>query len=77
LKGAMIVAEEVRRNIEVLNLPHKYSSVANYLTLSLGVAILIPSNSNSIKDFINEADKALYKAKSSGRNTVNPFLVAI
>lgn len=70
MSGAMIVAEKIRKNIEVLALTHDYSSVANYITLSLGVAILTPSRTSSISELIDEADKAMYKAKSSGRNVV-------
>lgn len=68
--GAKIVAKEIRSDINGLSLPHEYSYIAPHITLSLGVATIIPSNSCSIKEFINRADKALYRAKQSGRNTV-------
>lgn len=67
--GAMIVAQKIKNDINELFLPHEYSYIAPHITLSLGVAI-IPNHSYSIKEFINRADKALYKAKKSGRNIV-------
>ena len=70
MTGAAIVAEEIRKNIEALTITHEHSTIAPYITLSLGVATIIPPHSSSIEEFINRADKALYKAKSSGRNTV-------
>ena len=68
--GAMKVAEKIKNNINELYLPHEYSYIATHITLSLGVATIIPNHSYSIKEFINRADKALYKAKKRGRNTV-------
>lgn len=68
--GAMIVAQKIRNDINELSLPHGYSYIAPHITLSLGVATIIPSQSYSIKEFINRADKALYKAKKRGRNIV-------
>lgn len=66
--GAMIVAEKIRKNINELNIRNEYSSVAPHITISLGVATIMPSDDCSIEYFINRADKSLYKAKGSGRN---------
>lgn len=68
--GAIIIAEKIRKNIEKLAITHEYSSVFPYITLSLGITTIIPNHAHSIKEFINSADKALYKAKSNGRNMV-------
>ncbi|MFW6296504.1 MAG: GGDEF domain-containing protein [Halothece sp.] len=40
------------------------------ITLSLGVASLIPDGSNGETDLIAQADRALYEAKNQGRNRV-------
>lgn len=66
--GACMIAEEIRKNIEALNIPHEHSEVAPYVTLSLGVVTIMPNEGISINKFIDETDKALYKAKSNGRN---------
>ncbi|MGH4139777.1 diguanylate cyclase [Clostridium sp.] len=70
IKGATIAAEEIRKNIEELALMHEYSSVAPCITLSLGITTIIANHAYPMEDFINNADKALYKAKTNGRNTV-------
>jgi PleD family two-component response regulator len=40
------------------------------ITISAGVATLLPKESTSTDESLNEADKALYRAKESGRNCV-------
>ncbi len=69
-KGAIKVAERLRTAIEELNIEHNFSSVANHVTISLGVNSVIPSLESSIENFIKEADDNLYKAKKNGRNLV-------
>ncbi|PAD69087.1 hypothetical protein CHH83_10430 [Bacillus sp. 7586-K] len=64
-------AEQLRKEIEYLNIPHEDSNVSNWITISVGIATVIPNEHLEIKSFINRADKALYKSKLSGRNQVN------
>jgi diguanylate cyclase (GGDEF)-like protein len=52
---------------------HKKSSAASYVTLSLGINCIVPTTKNSITEFIEMADKALYQAKNQGRNQVCVF----
>lgn len=66
--GAEIIAEEIRKNIINLDIPHEYSPISKNVTLSLGVTTMVPNNQHTISEFINDADKALYEAKSLGRN---------
>jgi diguanylate cyclase (GGDEF)-like protein len=70
LEGARTVAHKIRKDVEELAITHEYSNVQPHITISLGVATMTHTHSISITDFIREADKALYKAKCSGRNTV-------
>lgn len=62
-EGALILAEKVRKNIESLS-SLGFSSV----TISLGVTTSKPDD--DINTLIQRADKALYLAKSAGRNQV-------
>jgi len=68
LEGAVKVAETIMSEIHSLNLPHAQSPVSNRVTLSLGIACVIPQMDISWKTPIAIADKALYQAKRAGRN---------
>ncbi|MFH2060020.1 MAG: diguanylate cyclase [Pseudomonadota bacterium] len=67
-EGAMAVAEEVRTNIMNLRIVHEKSTVNEHVTLSLGVATMMPNNDNSAEELVAMADKALYEAKENGRD---------
>ena len=68
-KEALEIAESVRQQIKLLNIAHDTSTVSNHVTLSLGVACTIPDSSHPAS-IIVDADRALYKAKSLGRDRV-------
>jgi diguanylate cyclase (GGDEF)-like protein len=65
--GAAQLAERMRLAVESLHLSHEGSSVAPYVTVSLGVAEGEPKR-QSPEELIGRADQALYRAKSAGRN---------
>ncbi len=67
LQSAQEVAERLRRCIG--QTPFNTSSGRVYITVSLGVANLV-SNGMSIDDLLKNADRALYQAKTHGRNQV-------
>ncbi|WP_432455303.1 MULTISPECIES: diguanylate cyclase [unclassified Agarivorans] len=67
-KGALQVAERIRTLLAEAKLRHEYSTVASYVTVSIGIACLIPVAQQNAKDFVNKADIALYRAKQLGRN---------
>ena len=68
LENAMIMAEKVRKNVKNLKIEHIKSKVHDYVTLSLGVAAMVPGNDNSAEELVAQADQALYEAKKNGRN---------
>ena len=70
LEGATHVAERMRKSIVKLAIDHEYIPDGNILTLSLGVAKLIPNAENNPEQLIKAADIALYRAKENGRNKV-------
>jgi diguanylate cyclase (GGDEF)-like protein/PAS domain S-box-containing protein len=70
LNGAFVFAEKVRKSISDLAMPHAYSSVANHITVSLGVISVWQLPGRSISNIVAQADAQLYEAKASGRNRV-------
>jgi diguanylate cyclase (GGDEF)-like protein len=69
LAGAVYIAEKIQTELEKISIPHQYSAVGNQLTLSIGVASMIPSDEILHEVIITAADQALYQAKGKGRNT--------
>lgn len=70
LQGASRVAGEVKAAIEGLNIPHETSEAGPYITLSYGVTAMIPESDAPGKTLVEQADKALYRAKAQGRNQI-------
>jgi diguanylate cyclase (GGDEF)-like protein len=68
LFGAGILAENMCAVISELRVPHERSSVAEYVTISVGVASAEASSDVSPHELIAAADSALYRAKQGGRN---------
>lgn len=67
--GAEEIAQEIRSSVEALGIAHK-TSPYGVVTISIGVAYLIPKRNELEEKGIAKADEALYLAKESGRNRV-------
>ena len=68
--GAIKVAEIIKSSIANLAIEHSGSSVAKHVTVSLGLATIIPSKNLNPPLFFEYAEKALARAKKLGRNKV-------
>lgn len=67
---AMRVAEAILSKVKALKIPHLNSQISNYLTLSLGVASIIPAPEYSGELLMGAADLALNQAKKQGRDRI-------
>jgi diguanylate cyclase (GGDEF)-like protein len=74
VKGAAAVAQDIRKAIAQLKIAHARSQVSKYVTLSMGISSLVPTQELFPKDLIVRSDEALYKAKKLGRDR---FIVKI
>jgi len=66
---ARIAVERVRSSVERLAIPHA-AVPAGVVTLSVGVAAYQPGDAATVEELLEQADAALYRAKSAGRNRV-------
>ncbi|BAY38811.1 diguanylate cyclase with PAS/PAC and GAF sensors [Nostoc sp. NIES-2111] len=67
-EGAWQVAQEIHQAVQQLNIPHSASDVKPYVTLSIGIATVIPNSTLTPLNLIEAADQALYQAKAQGRD---------
>ena len=68
-KNALMVAEKIRSS---LTMPMMADGIPVSTSASIGVA-LYPDHGSNESDLMNNADMAMYEAKSSGRNTIQVF----
>lgn len=69
-QGARLIAEQMREAVKALALRHDYSSAAPHVTVSLGVAAMVPEPGTQASELLERADRALNQAKSEGRDRV-------
>jgi len=69
-EAASALAEAIRAHIESLNIPNPRSTTSRWVTASLGVATIVPTQLDDIKEFFVRADRAMYSVKDAGRNGV-------
>jgi diguanylate cyclase (GGDEF)-like protein len=72
--GAIYLAENIRSAITALQIPHAASPTAAHVTMSIGVSTIIPTHENDYQSLIDAADRALYQAKSQGRDRVTMII---
>ena len=70
MQGAQHVADRVKAKLESFRIPHCQSKVSPFVTLSQGLATVVPSKDTTSKQLVAAADRALYMAKHDGRNCI-------
>ncbi|MFA5181375.1 MAG: diguanylate cyclase [Syntrophales bacterium] len=68
--GADAIAAAMRTSVLDLAIPHDHSSAASRVTISIGIATLVPRRGMTAAMLIYAADQALYEAKAGGRNRI-------
>ncbi|HVL66837.1 MAG TPA: diguanylate cyclase [Vicinamibacterales bacterium] len=68
-EGAAAVGDRMREAVEALRLAHA-GGVGGLVTISAGVATVVPSEDGAPEALVAAADAALYDAKRGGRNRV-------
>jgi diguanylate cyclase (GGDEF)-like protein len=67
--GARWVANNIRQHVADLRMPHSASKF-QHVTVSCGVASVMPRDNLPLESLLQSADHALYLAKAQGRDTV-------
>ncbi|MGD2180972.1 diguanylate cyclase [Lusitaniella coriacea] len=73
IRGALKIAQAIRSQVKALEIPHESSSACSVVTLSLGVASVVPTHKTSPLLVVKAADTALYQAKTQGRDRVEVY----
>lgn len=75
LAGAVDVASNMVQTVQDLGLPHAASDTAAVVTISCGVASVVPMVDYLPSNLVFIADQSLYQAKAKGRNQAQANLV--
>ncbi|MEG0197754.1 MAG: GGDEF domain-containing protein [Acinetobacter sp.] len=65
---ALILVQQLMELVRNIGITHPKSTVSKHVTISVGVATMVPHLNDNLSEFISRADHALYTAKSNGRN---------
>jgi two-component system chemotaxis family response regulator WspR len=69
LEGGVLFANACRTHLEQLAIENPQAP-GRIVTMSVGVASVVPAKNETIENLIERADRALYRAKDQGRNRV-------
>lgn len=72
---AVTIGNTLREGIQQLAVPHEHSEANSVVTMSMGLATVIPNDDSDPQTLLKQADEQLYKAKESGRNQLQHILL--
>lgn len=75
--SARDMAEAIRAAVQALDIPNPNSPTSPWLTVSVGVATIVPTQLDEIETLFVCADRAMYAAKAAGRNRVEAIVVGV
>jgi len=77
IEPALVLAEEARKAIENLKISHAISTISKFVTISVGVASMVPQKNETSYKIFKDADKVMFKAKQNGRNRVESIEITV
>lgn len=69
-EGAKVLAQQMQHQLHLADLIHATSPLGENVTVSIGIASVVPGENTTALGLFKAADKALYKAKAKGRNQI-------
>jgi diguanylate cyclase (GGDEF)-like protein len=75
LNEAQNISEKMLNAVRKLAMPHAQSP-HEVVTISMGIATILPTMHDDMQHFVEQADKCLYRAKENGRNRAEWQVVA-
>lgn len=70
LEGGMLVAQAIQEQVRNLQIEHTGSSIGSYVSVSIGISTLVPTQGIAPEALIEQSDRNLYSAKQQGRNQI-------
>jgi diguanylate cyclase (GGDEF)-like protein len=71
--GALHIAEQIRLRIKSLEFEHPTLQTKVSVTISMGIASIIPQTTQSSSYLLEYADKGLYQSKREGRDRISIY----
>jgi diguanylate cyclase len=71
LEKAVDMAKLIQQKVKSLKIEHRSSEISDIVTISIGIASIIPNSESEPKNLIHLADTSLYTSKVNGRNTIS------
>lgn len=68
IEGAAKMALQVLADVVALRIPAANTAASAFVTMSAGVAAMVPIQDDQMVHLVSKADAALYRAKQAGRN---------
>ena len=66
--AARHLTSRILEKVRAMEIPHAVSDCADFVTVSAGIATVMPSPDLDMHALLSAADKALYRAKEQGRD---------
>lgn len=69
-KNVNVITKQIIESINLVQVPEKFTTENVPITVSIGVGCMTPQVQDTVQDYIEMADQALYNSKKDGKNCV-------